>query len=169
MKPGNVVQHNVALMKTTNRCGFAIHKRLHAQADAIDSAAVENFHYRLGKRAGRAFHCNLGISLHLEILPNSDKDAFQLCYIQNSWSAAAEINGINRALDGATHLCCGLLSAGDFVAQADYIFFEYRPRKYIRRKVAVGALGAAKRNGNVQSKRHLYDYQLLALCCQLSD
>ncbi|SRR6266536_2680185 len=169
MKPGNVVQHNITLMKTTNRCGFAIHKRLHAQADAIDSAAVENFHYWLGKRTGSAFYGYLGISLYLEILPNSDKDAFYLCYIQNSWSTATEINGINRALDGPAHLFCGLLSAGDFIAQADDIFFEYRARENARGEVAVSTFGTAKRNRNVQSKRHLYDYQLLALCCQLSD
>src|SRR5438874_5448377 len=97
-KPGNIVQHDISLVQTPNRRCLVIHKGLHAQADAIDSAAVENFHSRLRKRAGRALHRYLGIRLHVEILPNSDKDTLQLCYIQDSWSASAEINGVNCAI-----------------------------------------------------------------------
>src|SRR5213078_4775126 len=90
-KPGNIVQHDISLVQTPHRRRFAIHKGLHAQADAIDSTEVENFHYRLRKRAGCALHRYLGIRLHGEILPNRDKDTLQLCYTQDSWSASAEI------------------------------------------------------------------------------
>jgi len=51
----------------------------------------------------------------------------------------------------------------DLGAKPFDVVVENRTRKYIRGEVAVAALGPAKRDGNVQSERHQYDYAVFRL------
>src|SRR5262249_27082276 len=138
---------------------FSIHKRLHAEADAIDSITNQYIEHGLRKRAWRTFHRDLSFGMNVDILPNGDKDAFQLCYIQKSWSASTEVGRIDAALEEPDDLLHSLFGRSYFAAQAVHVFVKDQSRKDVRCEIAVCALRAAKGHGNVQSKRHLYDYR----------
>src|SRR6266496_1077111 len=157
-------------MQASHRSCFLIDERLHSQADAVHAALHQSFAHRLGKRARRALYGDFRAGLDGEILPNGDKDVFELCYIQESGSAAAEVDGIHRAIERTTPTqakggferatLCVLSGMLDLGAQARNVLFEHRPGKDIGGEVAIRALRPAKRDGNVQSERHLYDYRL---------
>jgi hypothetical protein len=135
-----------------------IYERLHSQADTIHFTANKHSKHFFGERSRGAFHRDLGIGRDFEILPNSDKDAFQLCYIQESGSATAKIDRVNRVVDESAHLARGFGGTGNFGAQSRNISFEHSARKNVGSEIAVAALRFAKGDGNVQSERHLYDY-----------
>ena len=75
---GDVIEHDVTLMQTPNRSGFVVYERLHSQADAVYARMGQSFDLLFRKRARRAFHCDLSLRLQKEILPNRDKNTFQL-------------------------------------------------------------------------------------------
>jgi hypothetical protein len=97
--------------------------------------------------------------MNVEVVPNRDKNVFQLFYSQECRGSAAEVDGVGSPFERSAHLFCGFRGLLDFGAQSRNELFEHCTRKDVGSKVAVGALGPAKRHGNVQSERHWYDYR----------
>ena len=89
------------LLRSAGGGDFRLDEALHPEADPVDSTANQCRDHVLRKRSGRAFDGDLNIRSQFEILPNVDKNAFQLCYIQESRRAATEVNGINCALEAS--------------------------------------------------------------------
>ncbi len=154
----NIVENCRAIVQATDRRSFLIHERLHAQAHAVDVVTAEKFDHGRGQRAGSTFDRDFGLGLDVEILPNRDKKALQLAYIKDGGSSSAEVNGVDGSLHRAAHLCGGGRSLGNVVADAINVALKNGLGKNIRSEVAIGTLGTAERDGNVEAERHGDDY-----------
>ena len=60
-QPRDILKHGGPLVQTPYRGGFDIHERLHPQAHAVHSTALQRLDHRRGQRAGRAFDRDFSI------------------------------------------------------------------------------------------------------------
>ena len=127
-------------MQTRHRRRFFVHKRLHAQADAVYPARDQRLDDWIGQRTRRTLHRDLRFGKNLEFLPYRKEKLLQLFRRQQARRSAAHINGINRL-----RYLCALLRR--IRAKRSHILTDplhvapHLPRgKHARSKVAISAL-----------------------------
>ena len=82
-------------MQTPYRRGLCIHERLHAQAYAVHSAALQRCIIAGDSVPGAHSTVISALFADHKLLRNGDKYPFQLRYIEYRRSAAAEENGVD--------------------------------------------------------------------------
>ncbi len=131
--------------------GFAVHKGLHAEGDAIDARALGGFQSRGGKLERGSFQGDFGVGLDYELLPDGGEKLRKKLGRKQRRGAAAQIDSVDllgemEALPGGPGARCGKLAAqgGDVGRHGGG---GINPRG----KVAEGALGTAERDRNVEA------------------
>ena len=153
-QPRHIGQSNVARVQATNGARFGIHERLHAQVDPIHAAARQRIYHGVAQCARGAFHRDFAIVGNIESFANRRENRLQLRRLQQTRRAAAEINGINFALEFAASLDGDGFCRSNIGAKPVHIALHPPAGKNIRGKVAVTAFGFAERHRDVQAQRH---------------
>src|SRR5581483_4769165 len=141
-------------METANGGGFFVNERLQAQADTVDAATHQTIHDGARQGSGSAFHRNFRSGLNLEPSSYSLKNALQFCGIEDGGRASAKVDRVHDTIELSTHLLGNPMGIFHVQTDAVHIPTENRLGKDARSEVAITTLGAAERDGNIESERH---------------
>src|SRR5579885_2798329 len=127
--------------------GFLVYERLHSEADAIHAAFEHGLERVIGQLAGCTFHGDFCSLKNFKLISNCAEQRCEELRRQKAGCASAQVDGIQC-------ICrCKCSRRLKVFGEAPDISLHVRGRKYARSEVAVGALGAAKRHGNIEAKR----------------
>src|SRR5258708_38355835 len=98
---------------------------------------LQSLETRRSQSSRCAFHRDFSACGRGEILPNRDKDTFQLCNIQKCGSAAAEVDGVHSAVEQTARLVSLLGCLLNLGAHPSNVFFEHCARENIGGEIAV--------------------------------
>ncbi len=150
----NIVEHLIARVHTADRPRFAVNKRLYAKTHTINATTNQGFEHFRGKGCGRTLNRNLGIGGNFKVLAQRTEYLLYLRRIQNAGRTSTQIDRVHLGFPPAAvhldHTPC----RSDVLRQAIDVALHARARKHVGGEVAVTALRLAKRDRNVNTKRH---------------
>src|SRR5579884_1944491 len=151
----NVRRRCCRCVQTTYGANLLIDERLQAEAHAIDARFNEGLQSLRSQCAGGRLNRNLSVPADLELTTNQRKNFFELLGRERSGRATTKINRIHSSIEISIEPVRQGLCPDDLFPQATNVLPHQLPRKHARREIAEAALGAAKRDGNVDPQWHV--------------
>ncbi len=150
---GDLRSRNCARVQATHGGCFPIDKRLHAKADAIKPKIGQNLKQPIVQLAGRGLQSHLSVRRDHKYISKSFDDFLHLVTGKKAGSSTAEVNTIDfRRQDCRPFLNPAPCGVNLFCQPFDVRVHPFAAEN-VRSEIAIAALGATERDGNINSKR----------------
>ena len=151
-QPAQVVHDHCPRVQPPAHPRLAVDERLHTQAHAVNALRRQRFQRAIPQLARRALHRNLGVRLPHKLRPQRCKQTRNQSRRQQAGRSAAQVDCIHPPRQTHPHSRSPRPCRCHVLDDPVHIALVVARRIDSRRKVAIGALGAAKRNRDVEAE-----------------
>src|SRR5258708_6238144 len=138
-------------VQSANRSGLAVHKRLHAEADAIHPLPQQFVERLVRKLYRRTLERNLCVAGNIELPAQMLKDLSELLPRQQAWRSTPKVNGIDSLRQRGRNVLRSGARSPNLIAQPVHILLHPFRTEDPRSEVAEGALRLTERNRDVDA------------------